>query len=109
MIIVKDKEEFAGCRDDLGVRMLTALPNSIDSLIVVPNVAFVHFDHDAHRATSGVLIRLLEQRQDKVLKLFIDAVVLGCLVDSFQVRDDNGMQIFSECFILALKQLKEDW
>jgi len=60
--------------------MFASLPNCIHSLVVVPDVAFVQFNHNIERPFAGVFIRVLQQREDKVLKFFVDGMILAVFV-----------------------------
>ena len=57
------------------------LPDSIDSLIIVPDASLVELNHDVQGPLGSILVRVLQQAEHEALQLFIDQVVLGALVN----------------------------
>lgn len=83
--------------------MLDASPDRIDGLIVVPDVALVKFNHDVHTPFGRILIRVLQQTQNKVLQFFIQVVVFGVFVQKFDVRYDDSVEVLAEGFVFAFE------
>ena len=86
----------------------TTSPDGVDSLLVVPNAALVQFDHHIERTFGGVFVRVLEKAENEVLELLVDVVVLCLFVQIFQVVDDATVQEFTQFFVLASEELKEN-
>ena len=70
----------------------TSGPDGVDCLIIVPDLALVQLYHDVKGAFGSILVRVLQERQDEVLQLLIDVLVLCLLVDVLHVLDDAAME-----------------
>lgn len=110
VLVVEHEEELAGRGDDLRVCVHhAALPDRVHCLLVVPDAPLVQLDHHVKGAFCGVLVRVLQQRQDEILELFVDAVVLGLLVDFFHIGDDAAVQELPQLLVLASEEFEEHW
>ena len=80
VIVVKNKEEFASSSDYFGVGVFDTLPDSVDSLIVIPNMTLVQFNHDIQRSSCWILIRVLQKSKNEILQFFVDNMIFAIFI-----------------------------
>lgn len=73
---VQGKEELARGEDNLGVIVEDSTPDSVDSLLIVPHLSLVKFNHNVERPTRSIFIGVLEESLDELLEFLVDVMLL---------------------------------
>ena len=72
--------------------MEDSTPDSVDSLLIVPHLSLVKFNHNVERSTRSIFIGVLKESLDELLKFLVDVMLLGGLVHQLKIRDDHTVQ-----------------